>query len=29
MIDLRIKNFERQEHALSEKIEELQREFLK
>ncbi len=29
MMDLRIKSFERQEHTLSEKIEELQKEFLK
>ena len=29
MMDLRIKGFERQEHALSEKFEELQREFAK
>lgn len=29
IIDLRIKSFEKQEHSLSEKIEELQREFLK
>ena len=29
MMDLRIKSFEKQEHALSEKLEELQREILK
>ena len=29
IIDLRIKSFEKQEHALSEKFEELQREVLK